>query len=182
MQSPNPGSLRTVCSRYGPGSDRSDIAAGYTAALAAVLVSALYVTSVWVVESGVLDVDWSPYFAALEFHWVVYAATVGLAFAVPAAFFVGTVGWRITPARTTFRGALHGAIGAVATYLVAVMPVAATVIAFKIVAGAGDFALWNALELSAFAVGAGFALTWWLALPIGCLAGVAQVARRPAAN
>ena len=182
MRSPNPDSLQTVYSRYGPRTDRNDIAAGYTAVLGAILVSALYVTSVWVIDSGVFGIDWSPYFAALEFHWVVYSAIVGLGFAVPSAFFVGTIGWRITPAQTTFRGALNGAIGAVVTYLVAVVPVAATVFVLEVNSGAAGFAFWNALELSALTVGVGFALTWWLAIPIGCLAGVVHVVRQPTAS
>jgi len=122
MQSPNSNPLRTVYNRYGPTTDRSDIAAGYAAVLGAVCVSALYITSVWFVESGIFDLNWSPYFAALEFNWVVYSTTVGLAFAVPAAFLVGAVGWRIVPTQTAFSGALKGTLGAVATYFVTFVP------------------------------------------------------------
>ena len=93
MQSPNSQSLRAMYNRYGPTTDRNDIVAGYAAVLGAVCVSALYITSVWVVDAGVLDLNGSPYFAALEFNWVVYSATVGLAFAVPAAFLGPTIGF-----------------------------------------------------------------------------------------
>lgn len=178
MQSPNTGPLQTVCSRYGPRTDRTDIAAGYTAALGAILVSALYITSVWVIDSEVLDIGWSPYFTALEFHWAVYSAMVGLVFAVPTAFFVGATGWHLAPTQTTFRGAVNGAIGAVVTYLLAVIPIATTVFVFEVTSKATGRAFTNALELSALTTGVGFILTWWLAIPIGCIAGVVHVARQ----
>lgn len=185
MQSPNSNLLRAVYSQYGPTTDRNDIVAGYAAVIGAISVSALYITSVWLVESGVFDLNWSPYFAALEFNWVVYSATLGLAFAVPAAFFVGAVGWRIFPTQTTFSGALKGTIGAVATYLVAFVPIVAVVFVLEIAssepAGVG-IVLANALELSGIFVAVGFILTWWLAIPVGCLVGVVYTARRQTAT
>ncbi|MFC5280100.1 hypothetical protein ACFPM1_15220 [Halorubrum rubrum] len=185
MQSPNSNSLRTVYSRYGPTTDRNDIVAGYAAGIGAIFVSALYITSVWFVDSTVFDLSWSPYFAALEFNWVVYSGVIGLAFAVPAAFFVGAVGWRITPTQTASGGALKGAVGAVATFLVAFVPIAAVVFVLEITSsesvGAG-IALANALELSGIFIAVGFILTWWLAIPVGCLVGVVYTARRPIAN
>jgi hypothetical protein len=36
----------------------------------------------------------------------------------------------------------------------------------------------NALELSGLFVGVGFILTWWLAIPVGCLVGVVYTTRR----
>ena len=185
MLSPNVNSLRTVCSRYGPTTDRNDIVAGYAAVIGAILVSALYITSVWFVDSGIFDLNWSPYFATLEFNWVVYSAVVGLAFAVPAAFCVGAIGWRITPTQTAFSGGLKGAVGAVATYLVAFIPIAAVVFVLEVVSsesvGVG-ISLANAPELSGIFVTVGFMLTWWLAIPVGCLVGVVYTARRPSPN
>ena len=181
MQSPNSNPLRAVYRQYGPTTDRNDIVAGYAAAIAAISVSVLYITSVWLVDSGVFDLGWSPYFAALEFNWVIYSASIGLVFAVPAAFFVGSVGWRISPAQTMFSGALKGAIGAVATYFVAFVPIAAVVFVLEIASsepsGVG-IVLANALELSGLFVAVGFILTWWLAIPVGCLVGVVYPARR----
>lgn len=181
MQSPNSNSLRAVYRQYGPTTDRNDIVAGYAAVIGAILVSALYITSVWLVDTGVFDLNWSPYFAELEFNWVVYSASIGLAFAVPAAFFVGSVGWRVFPTQTTFSGTLKGAIGAVATYFVAFVPIAAVVFVLEITSsepsGVG-IALVNALELSGLFVGVGFILTWWLAIPVGCLVGVVYTTRR----
>ncbi|WP_049919997.1 hypothetical protein [Halobiforma nitratireducens] len=185
MESPNSNSLRTVFNRYGPTTDRSDIAAGYAAVIGAIFVSALYITSVWFVESGIFDLSWSPYFAALEFNWVVYSATVGLAFAVPASFLVGAVGWRIVPTQTTFSGALKGAVGAVATYFVAFVPIAAVVFVMEIASSESvgfGIAITNALELSGLFVAVGFMLTWWLAIPVGCLVGLIHAARHPTPN
>lgn len=185
MQSLNSNPLRTVYNRYGPTTDRNDISAGYAAVIGAIFVSALYIMSVWFVDSGVFNLHWSPYFAELEFNWVVYSATVGLAFAVPAAFLVGAVGWRIVPTQTAFNGALKGAIGAVATYFVAFVPIAAVVFVIEIASpesvGVG-IALANALELSGLFVAVGFILTCWLAIPVGCLVGLVYAARRPTAT
>ena len=185
MQTPNSNPLRTVYSRYGPTTDRNDIVAGYAAAIGAIFVSALYITSVWLVDSGVLDLNWSPYFATLEFNWVVYSATRGLVVAVPTAFLVGAIGWRIFPTQTAFSGALKGAIGAVATYIVALVPTVAVVFVLDIASsesvGVG-VALANALELSGLFVAVGFVLTWWLAIPVGCLVGVVYATRRQTAT
>lgn len=182
MQSPNPDTLQTVYNRYGPKTNRNDIVAGYTATIGAILVSALYITSVWVVNAEIFGLNWSPYFATLEFNWVVYSSTTGMIFAVPAAFFVGTIGWRIAPTQTPLSGALKGAIGAVATYLVAFVPIVSVVSVLEAgrseSVGAG-IALANAVELSGIFVAVGFILTWWLAIPVGSLIGVAYTARRP---
>lgn len=182
MQSPNRHPLQTVYGRYGPGTDRNDVAAGYAAAIGAVLAATLYVTSVWLVDSGRIGLDWSPYFAELEFHWVVYSATVGLVVAVPAAFLVGMLGWRLVPTRTAFNGALKGAVGTVATYVVAFVPVTTLVFVGEVQSVAAGVALVNALELAALFVGVGFVLTWWLTIPIGCLVGVVYTASRPSAT
>lgn len=185
MQSPNSNSLRAVYNRYGPTTDRNDIVVGYTAAIGATFVSALYITSVWLVDSGALDLNWSPYFATLEFNWVVYSATRGLVVAIPTAFLVGAIGWRIAPTRTAFGGALKGAIGAVATYVVAFVPTAAVLFVLAISSSESvwaGIALANALELSGLFVAVGFVFTWWLAIPVGCLLGVVYTARRPTAN
>lgn len=175
--------LRTAYDRYGPGTDRNDIAAGYAAAIGAILAGVLYVTSVWLINSERFAVDWSPYFAALEFNWVVYSATVGLVFAVPAAFLVGVVGWRVVPTQTAFSGALKGAVGAVATYVVAFLPI--TVLLFVVGAGgepvAAGAAVVNGVELAGFIIAVGFMLTCWLTIPIGCLVGVAYTVSRSGA-
>jgi hypothetical protein len=173
MQSPDLQTLRTAYRRYGPGTDRDDLAAGYAAATGAVLVAALYAASVWAIDAEVVDLGWTPYFATIEYNWAVYAATTGLLFAVPAAFLVGVAGWRIAPARSAFRGAVVGAVGAVAAYLVAFVPLAAGAVA------AGGVA--NPFELAAVAVAAALVLTWWLAVPVGGLVGVVYAARRPKA-
>lgn len=175
MQSPDLHTLQTAYRRYGPGTDRDDLAAGYAAATGAVLVAALYAASVWAIDAGVVDLGWTPYFATIEYHWAVYAATTGLVFAVPAAFLVGVAGWRIAPARSAFRGAVVGAVGAVAAYLVAFVPLAAG----AAVANAGSGGVANAFELAAFVVGVALVLTWWLAIPLGGLVGVVYAARRP---
>jgi hypothetical protein len=185
MQSPNSDSLQAVYNRYGPTTDRNDIVAGYAAAIGAIFVSALYITSVWLVDSGVLDLNWSPYFATLEFNWVVYSATRGLAVAVPTAFLIGAVGWRIFPSQTAFSGALKGTVGAVATYFVAFVPIAAVVFVLEISSSGSrgvGVAVANALELSGLFVAVGFILTWWLAIPVGCLVGLVYAIRRPTAT
>lgn len=185
MQPPNSNSHRSMFNQYGPTTDRSDIAAGYAAVIGAIVVSALYITSVWVIESGIFDPGWSPYFTALEFNWVVYSATVGLVFAVPAAFLVGVFSWRIVSTQTPFGGALKGAVGAVATYIVAFVPIAAVVFVMELASSESvgiGIAVANALGLSGFFVLVGFMLTWWLAIPVGCLVGLVYAARRSTPN
>jgi len=185
MQSPSANSLRTVFNRYGPTTDRNDISAGYAAVIGSIFVSALYIMSVWFVESGIFDLSWSPYFAALEFNWVVYSATVGLAFAMPAAFLVGAVGWQIVPTHTAFSGALKGAVGAVVTYFVAFAPITSVVFVMEIASSESvgfGLAVANAVELSGLFVAIGFMLTWWLAIPVGCLVGLIYAARHPTPN
>ncbi|SDR42222.1 hypothetical protein [Natronobacterium texcoconense] len=168
----NQDALRTTYDQYGPGTDRDDIAAGYAAAIGAVLAAALYIFSVWLVDSGHLGLDWSPYFAALEFHWVVYFSTVGSVIAAPTAFLIGVAGWRAIQTQTAFSGALRGVVGAVATYVAAFVPIAAMFFVTGAGSAAAGSALANALELAGIVVAVGFALTWWLTIPVGCLVGV----------
>lgn len=178
MQSLTPQSLRTVFDRYGPRTNRRDVGAGYVAAVAAVVAALSYVAAVWAVDAGV--VDGSPYFAALELHWAVYFATRGLPFAIPAAFVVGVVGWRLLPVRGTLSGVLTGGIGAVATYLVGFALLVPYFTLAGIAAGEGTapFALVDGIEVAGLFVSVGFVLTWWLTVPTGCLAGAIYAERR----
>jgi len=182
MESPNRDPLQQAFRRYGPRTDRNDIAAGYAAAVGAVLAATLYIASVWLIESSLFTHEWSPYFTALEFNWVVYSSTVGLIVAVPAAFLVGAVGWRVSPSQTISSGVLKGTVGAVATYLVAF--VLLTALLFLIEAGSvwAGAALFTAIELAGLIIGVGFVLTWWLTIPIGCIVGSVYATRRSGVN
>lgn len=166
MQVPNSGTLSTAYERYGPRSDHPDTGAGYAAGIGAVAVAALYVAAVWLIDAGHLGIDYSPFFAELEFHWAAYLSTVGLVFAVPSAFLVGVAGWRIVSPETPLSAVVTGGVGAVVTYLVAIIPIAAV-----------NFLVGEAVDLAVVAAYAAFLLTGWLAVPIGCLVGLAYVAR-----
>lgn len=168
MQVPNSGPLSTAYERYGPQSDHPDAGAGYAAGVGAIAVAALYVATVWLIDAGHLGIDYSPFFAELEFHWAAYLSTVGLVFAVPSAFLVGLAGWRIVSPETTLAAVLTGGVGAVVTYLVAIIPIAAVL-----------FIVGETVELAVVAAYAAFLLTGWLAVPVGCLVGLAYAVRRP---
>ncbi|WP_049923729.1 hypothetical protein [Halopiger djelfimassiliensis] len=166
--------LRTTYERYGPGTDRRDIGAGYAAVIAAVVATTLYVATVVLIDSGHLPVDRSVYFMALERRWVLYFATRGQLFVVPAAFLVGTVGWRLLPARTSGAGFVVGGLGTISTYLVGFVLLAVTMVATKDL----STSIGATVELSGLAVLVGFALTWWATIPVGCLTGLVYVTLR----
>lgn len=169
MQSPNFHTLHAVCKRYGPGrlpkADRHDIGAGYAAAAAAFVATILYGT---IISAGaVLGMGWD---GAVNLLF----ATFALPFVVPAAFLVGIIGWRILPSYTSVGGLLAGGFGALATYLVTLVLVGIllTVTAVLSLSGAEPV---NAALFSIGLVSVAFVLTWWVTIPIGCLAGYVYV-------
>lgn len=123
MQSQPSQTLRAACKRYGPGrlpkADQQDIGAGYASATAAIVVAIVYAGAMLV--AGAIGV---------QSDGAVYAVNAALALpiVVPAAFIVGVGGWRVYPWRTPFAGVVAGGLGAVATYLVALVPVGILVI------------------------------------------------------
>lgn len=169
MQSPNFHTLHAVCKRYGPGqfpkADRHDIGAGYAAAAAAFVATILYGT---IISTGaVLGMGWD---GAVNLLF----ATFALPFVVPAAFLVGVIGWRILLSYTSVSGLLAGGFGALATYLVTfvLVGILLTVTAVLSLSGAKPV---NAALLSVGLVSVAFVLTWWVTIPIGCLAGYVYV-------
>ncbi|CAI50896.1 uncharacterized protein NP_6232A (plasmid) [Natronomonas pharaonis DSM 2160] len=182
MESPNSDSLQGAVEEYGPRTDHRDIAAGYAAAVGAISASVLYIASVWVIDSSLFTLEWNPYFTALEFYWVVYSSLAGLVVTIPAAFLVGVAGERLSPSKTKSSGMLKGAVGTVATYAVAFVLLSALLF----VTGAGSTgtgtALFTAVELAGLIVGVGFALTWWLTIPIGCAVGCVYTTRQSATS
>ncbi|MEY7851834.1 hypothetical protein AB7C87_21830 [Natrarchaeobius sp. A-rgal3] len=187
MQSSHSRVLRTAYDRYGPGTNRRDVGAGYAAVLAAVVATALYVASVAAIRSDAIGLDRTVYFAELEFHWVVHSVAVGLVFVVPAAFLVGFAGWNVLPSRTTLTGAALGAFGTIATYVVVFVLLALAVAFYAPFAASAEGAstgivLWDALEVAFLSVVVGFVLTWWATVPIGCLTGLVYANRTGAAD
>ena len=165
--SPSPRlSLRTACKRYGPGrlpkADRPDIGAGYAAASAAVFVTVLFgiVLSVSAVQGTSGDWIVSFLFPALALPVV-----------VPSAFFLGVVGWRLSPSSSSITGIILGGIGAIATYLVAFVLVGGVLTAGVVFSLTGA-TLTEAVEMSVGVVTLAFIFTWWISIPVGCLSGL----------
>lgn len=158
--------LRKACKQYGPGrlpkADRPDIGAGYAAASAAVFATVLYgiVLSVYAVRGTSGDWIVSFLFPALA-----------LPIVMPSAFFLGVVGWRLSPSSSSITGIIAGGIGAIATYLVSLVLVGGVLIAGAVFSLSGA-TLMEAAEFSAGLVALAFILTWWITIPVGCLSGL----------
>ena len=161
--------LTGACKRYGPGrlpeADREDVGAGYAAATAALGATVLYAGLMAIGDAVGVGVEGT-----------VNAIFAGLAipFVVPAAFVVGFVGWRFVSSPTPAVGAVAGGLGAIATYLVTLVLVGI------LLTTAAALSLSGATPLSAAAFSWGliyfaFVFTWWVTIPIGCLAGFLYV-------
>lgn len=169
MPSPSLHTLQSACKRAGPGrlprADRHDIGAGYAAATAAFAATVLYAVSrVLGYAVGFAD-DWTVH--------VLFAA-LALPFVVPAAFLVGVAGWRLLPSYTVSIGVIAGGLGTIATYLVALVAVGILITAAAALSVTGA----EPASAAAFSWGLGYlavVLTWWITVPIGCLAGLLYV-------
>lgn len=170
MQSPQLSTLHTVCGRFGPGrlpkAEKPDIGAGYAAAAAAVVATVCYGLAVSI--GAVVGMD--------GFGGMVNLAFAGFAlpFVVPAAFLVGVIGWRYSPSYTPLTGVVGGGLGAILTYLVTMLfvGVVLTVSAVLSLSGADPT---SAATFSIGLVAIAFTVTWWVTIPIGCLAGYLYV-------
>lgn len=173
MQSPQLQTLHTICKRYGPPhADKPDIGAGYAAATAAFVATMLYGAAISIGAVLGMGID-----GAVNLVF----ATFALPFVVPAAFLVGVAGWRLLPSYSSIAGVVAGGLGAIATYLVTLLLVGTLLVV------TAAFSLSGADVESAglFSVGlvaVAFYLTWWVTLPIGCLAGYAYVNATGAPN
>lgn len=169
MQSSQFHTLRAVCKRYGPGrlpnADRNDIGAGYAAAAAAVVATLLY--GVLISVRGVLA-------SGIEEVYAMVFFSLALPFVVPAAFIVGILGWRLLPSYSTPVGVIGGGLGALTSYFVASLLFGAffSVAAALSLTGA-DPAGYGRFSIALGTVAA--ILTWWVTIPIGCLAGYVYV-------
>ena len=161
--------LTGTCKRYGPGrlpkANREDVGAGYAAATAAFGATVLYAGLMAVGEAVGVGVEGN-----------VNAIFAGLAipFVLPAAFIVGFVGWRFVSSPTPAVGVIAGGLGAIATYLVTLVFVAillTTTAALSLSGATPESAAAFSWGLIYFA----FVFTWWVTIPIGCLAGFLYV-------
>ena len=167
--------LRKACKQYGPGrlpkADRPDIGAGYAAASAAVFATVLFgiVLSVSAVRGTSGEWISSFLFPALA-----------LPIVVPSAFFLGVIGWRLSPSSSWLTGIITGGIGAIATYLVSLVLIGGVLIVGALLSLSGATLL-EAVEIAVGLVAVAFILTWWITIPIGCLSGVVYmtVAEKP---
>lgn len=154
-----------VCSRYGPGrlpgANRPAIGAGYAAAAAAIAATVLFSIAFsaysWVLGPG----DW-----LASFLFPLYA----LLFVIPAAFLLASVGWAFVSPRSTLGGLVAGGLGALATYVLAGVLLSAVVVPITGTA-IGVAALLDAIHFTIGVIGIALILTWWIAIPMGCLAG-----------
>lgn len=166
MSPVNTVALGKACKRYGPGrlpeADRPDIGAGYAAASAAVFATGLYgiVLSVYAVRGA--SGDWTASFLF---------PTLALPVVVPSAFFLGVLGWRLSPPSSSTTGMITGGVGAVVTYLVSLVLVGG-VLTVGAVSSLSGATLVEAVEVSIGLVGLAFLLTWWITIPVGCLSGL----------
>ncbi|MFC6614894.1 hypothetical protein ACFQAS_07975 [Halopenitus salinus] len=158
--------LRKACKQYGPGrlpnADRPDIGAGYAAGSAAIFATGLYgiVLSGYAVRGTSGDWLSSFLFPALA-----------LPIAVPSAFFLGVVGWRLAPSSSSITGIITGGIGAIATYLVSLVLVGGVLIVEALFSLSGA-TLMEAAEIAVGLVVIAFILTWWITIPVGCFSGL----------
>lgn len=157
--------LRNACKSYGPGglpkADQPDIGAGYAAAAAAFVATGVYAGSMIIGDAVGMSID-GTVFALF--------AILALPFVVPAAFLVGVGGWRVVPTETSFAGVIAGGIGAIATYLVALVPVGVLVTAAAAASITGAEPAVAAVSTIGLVFYA-FVLTWWVTIPIGCIGG-----------
>ncbi|MFC6875497.1 hypothetical protein [Halobellus marinus] len=157
--------LRKACERYGPSrlpkADRPDIGAGYAAASAAVFATILFGILLSVSTIQGMNGDWLPSFLF---------PALALPIVVPSAFFLGVIGWRLSPTSSTLTGIITGGIGAIATYLVSLLLVGGVLTAGALFSLSGATLL-EAAEISVGLVTLAFILTWWITIPVGCLSG-----------
>lgn len=161
--------LHGACTRYGPGrlpgADRPDIGAGYAAASAALAATAL--VAAVIVAPDVFAQGASAAGGVLFFGFA-------LPFVLPAAFAVGVLGWRLLPSHRPIAGVALGALGTLATYVLAslLLGVAITVGAALSLTGAdpASAALFTVGVLAIAVVATG-----WLTVPLGGLAGFLYV-------
>jgi hypothetical protein len=159
-------SLRKRCKRYGPGrfphADRPDVGAGYAAASAAVFATVLYGIVLSAYAVGGTSGDW---IASFLFP------ALALPVVVPSAFFLGVVGWRLSPPTSSLTGIVTGGVGAVATYLVSLVLVGGVLVVGAVFSLSGGTPM-EAAEVSVGLVSLAFLLTWWITIPVGCLSGL----------
>lgn len=165
MESSHLQRLHAVCKRAGPGrlpgADSADLGAGYAAATAAIAATALY---------GVVLIVYAGATEPSALVGTMLFVTAAMPVVVPAAFVVGIVGWRLMPTTSDAVGALTGIFGVVATYAIA------TALTVALVTLAAGLSITGATLADAVRFGIGLGavavvLTWWLTLPIGCVAG-----------
>lgn len=166
MQSSYRLSLRSACKRYGPGrlphADKPDIGAGYAAASAAVVATVLFgiVLGVYAVRGTSGDWVASFLFPALA-----------LPIVVPSAFFLGVVGWRLSPSSSSITGLVVGGAGAIGTYLVSLVLLGGVLTAGAVLSLSGSSPI-EAAQFSASLVALAFIFTWWITIPVGSLSGL----------
>ncbi|WP_080505807.1 hypothetical protein [Halomicrobium katesii] len=169
MQSSQIRTLHTVCKRYGPGrlphAEKNDIGAGYAAAAAAVIATLLYGAVISAIEI---------FTAGIEGAFGMVFFFLALPFVVPAAFLVGVISWRLLPSYSTPIGIVGGGLGSIATYLVATVLFGALLTAMSALSLTGADPI-SAITFSYGLLATAFVLTWWVTIPIGCLAGYVHV-------
>ena len=161
--------LHGACNRYGPGrlpkADRQDVGAGYAAATAAFFATVLYAGLVAIGDAVGVGVEGTVN---------AIFAVLALPFALLAAFLVGFVGWQFVSPSTPTLGAIAGGVGTIATYLLMLVLVGAlltTTAALSLSGATPESAAAFSWGLIYFA----FIFTWWVTIPIGCLAGFLYV-------
>jgi len=158
--------LRKSCKQYGPGrlpkADRPDIGAGYAAASAAIFATVLFGVVLSVSAVRGTSGDWISSFLF---------PTLALPIVVPSAFFLGVIGWRLSPSSSSITGVIAGGVGAIATYVVSLVLVGGVLIVGAVFSLSGA-TLIEAVEFSAGLVALAFILTWWITIPVGCLSGM----------
>lgn len=158
-----------LCSHYGPGrlpgADRPAIGAGYAAGGAAVAATLLFSIAFSAYSLVIGPGDW-----IASFLFPLYA----LLFVIPAAFLLASIGWTFVAPRSTLGGLVAGGLGAIATYLIAGLFLSAVVVpatGFSI----SIAALYDIVHFTIGVIGIALFLSWWVAIPMGCLAGAVYV-------
>lgn len=160
--------LESACHRYGPGrlpgAEKPTIGAGYAGAAAALGVVVAFATVMLALDGWPVAPDGSGVALAV-------AAVVAVPLVVPTAFASAAVVRRYLPSSVPYFGAVAGVLATLLTYLVAVVALFGIGLLVAVTGSAYYGPLVEAVRFAGLFGVAGFVLTAWMTIPVGCLSG-----------
>ncbi|WP_101294163.1 hypothetical protein [Halegenticoccus soli] len=131
--------------------------------------AALGVTVLYALIAYSLEVSGSP--IGSDWRFLRTMALYALPLIVPVAFISAVLVWRLLPANVSYYGAIGGVAATVGTYIGSLAVVFALAIVTILVTGETVQVLEVLATMGAIGFVA-FAATFWLTLPVGCIAGI----------